>query len=125
MKTNSTKGNKFSLLRNLLKCTFAFVLLVCLTGCPGYDDYDIFAKIHGTVTDYHTGTPLPNASITLSPSGFTTLTDANGYYAFEKLDAMQYTITAQKSGYQPNRKTITAVSGETMQINIQLTVIPQ
>lgn len=114
-----------SLLTKSLRITFAIGLLFCLSGCSGSDDYEIFANIHGTITDYQTGAPLENASVTLSPSGISKQTDANGYYRFEELDAQQYTITVQKSGYQPNRKTITAVSGETMQIDIQLTVIPQ
>ena len=95
-----------------------------MTGCDS-TDYEIFAKIQGTVTDHQTGAQLENASVTLSPSGVTKQTDANGFYRFEELDAQQYTITVQKSGYQPNRKTITAMSGETMQVDIQLTIIPK
>jgi len=101
------------------------MLQVCITCCSSSDDYEIFAKIQGTVTDYQTGTPLENASVILSPSGLSQQTDANGIYQFGELDAQQYTITVQKSGYQPNRKTITAISGETQQVDIQLTVIPQ
>ena len=108
-----------------LVCTFAVLLLACLSGCSSSDDYEIFAKIHGTVTDYQTGLPLENASVTLSPSGLSRQTDANGHYQFDELDAQQYTITAQKAGYQPNRKTVTAISGETQQVDIQLTIIPQ
>lgn len=108
-----------------LICTFAILLLTCLSACSSSDDYEIFAKIHGTVTDYQTGLPLENASITLSPSGLSKLTDANGHYQFDELDSQQYTITAQKVGYQPNRKTVTAISGESQQVNIQLTIIPQ
>ena len=108
-----------------LKCAFAAMLLLCLGGCSSSDDYDIFAKIQGTVTDYQTGLPLENASVTLSPSGLSKQTDVNGAYQFDELDAQQYTITVQKTGYQPNRKTVTAISGATQQVDIQLTVIPQ
>lgn len=103
---------------------FVFLLVICY-GCSDSDDYKIYSTIHGTVTDYQTGYPLENASVTLSPSGISKQTDTNGYYSFVNLDAQQYTITVQKSGYQPNRKTITAVSGETQQIDIQLSIIPQ
>ena len=121
----SISKNKVSLFNNLLKCSFAVILLVFAVGCSSSDDYEIFAKIQGVVTDYQTGEPLTNASVTLSPSGLSKQTDANGFYRFEELDAQQYTITVQKSGYQPNRKTITAISGETQQVDIQLSVIPQ
>lgn len=120
----SISRNMYSLLYNVLKCAFAVMLLACITGCSSSDDYEIFAKIQGTVTDYQTGAPLENASVILSPSGLSKQTDVNGNYQFGELDAQQYTITVQKSGYQPNRKTITAISGETQQVDIQLTVIP-
>jgi len=121
----SIQGNKFSPWKNVLKCAFAIILQACLVNCSSSDDYEIFAKIQGTVTNYQTGAPLENASVTLSPSGFSQQTDANGNYQFTELDAQQYTVTVQKSGYKPNRKTITAISGETQQVDIQLTVIPQ
>ena len=125
MKYNSQSSTKCSLLCRLLNSAFAVALLFCMSGCSGSDDYEIFAAIHGTVTDYASGMPLENATVVLSPSGISQKTDANGYYKFDGLDALQYTITVQKSGYQPNRKTITAVSGKAQQADVQLTVIPQ
>ena len=124
MNCYSTSKGKASLLSIVLRCTFAVMLLAFAASCSSADDYEIFAKIQGTVTDYQTGEPLSNASVTLSPSGLSKQTDVNGFYRFEELDAQQYTITVQKSGYQPNRKTITAISGETQRVDIQLTLIP-
>ena len=103
----------------------AAIVLFCLSGCSNSNDFEIFASIQGVVTDYNTGKALENASVTLSPSGLSKQTDGNGYYKFEELDATQYTITVQKAGYQPNRKTVTAISGETLTVEIQLTVIPK
>lgn len=124
MSYHSILKNKYSQRRNVLRCTLAMLLLVCLTGCDS-TDYEIFAKIQGTVTDYQTGAPLENASVTLSPSGVTKQTDASGFYQFTDLDIQQYTLTVQKSGYQPNRKTVTVISGETQQVDVQLTAIPK
>ena len=114
-----------ALFGTVLKRIVPVVLLVFSVSCSNTNDYDFFAKIQGTVTDYQTGEPLQNASITLSPSGISMQTDADGFYRFEGLDIQQYTVTVQKMGYQPNRKTITALSGETHQVDIQLTIIPQ
>ena len=111
--------------KNGLICALAFVLLTCWSGCSSSDDYEIFAKIHGTVTDYQTGEPIEKASVVLSPSGISKQTDANGYYQFDELDTRQYTLTVQKVGYQPNRKTASAISGENLQVDIQLTIIPE
>lgn len=96
-----------------------------LTGCDDDDDYDPYSAISGVVTDYDTGLPLDNAAVTLSPTGLTASTDAAGVFAFSDLDAQQYTILVQKAGYQPNRKVVTAVSGEGVNVSIPLTRIPQ
>lgn len=93
-------------------------------GCSD-DDYEIYTAIYGVISDRDTGEPLENVSVVLSPSGLTKQTGADGVYCFEGLDAQQYTLTAQKSGYQANRKVVTAISGERMEVNIQLSQIPQ
>lgn len=101
------------------------MLQLCMTGCANDNDYEIFGAVHGHITDYDTGQPLENASVVLSPTGQTQKTDAGGFYQFENLQVQQYTITVQKSGYQPDRKFFTAISGEDYQIDIQLKPIPQ
>lgn len=111
-------------MNNLFKCIL-FSLFIISYSCSNNDDYEIFSQINGTITDYQTGVPIENASVVLSPLGISQQTDDTGYYNFEELDAQQYTIIVQKTGYQPNRKTITAISGETINVNIQLTLIPQ
>lgn len=125
MNYHSNSRNSSSLLSRLLTCAFTIGLIYCLTGCSESEDYEIFAKIQGVVTDYQTGIPLRNASVTLLPSGLSKQTDVDGFYEFDELDVQQYTITVQKSGYQPNRKTITAISGKVQKVDVQLTVIPQ
>lgn len=104
---------------------FTTVMLTALSGCSNSNDYEIYASIHGNVTDYTDGKPLENATVVLSPVGITKQTDATGYYQFENLEIQQYTITVQKNDYQPNRKTISGMSGEDLQVDIQLTPIPQ
>lgn len=101
-----------------------FGLAVLLfSGCSTYH-YDIFASISGAVTDATNGNPLENVSVTIIPGANSVLTDSNGNFQFTGLEEGQYTISAQKSGYQSNRKNITAVSGETVSANITLAVIP-
>ena len=108
----------------VLKCLAALVTLCFAASCAG-DDYVLYSTIQGTISDYETGALLENASVTLTPSGLTRQTDDSGQYRFKELDIQQYTITVQKSGYQPNRKTVTAISGETLQVDIQLSSIPK
>ncbi|MDR1416007.1 MAG: carboxypeptidase-like regulatory domain-containing protein [Prevotellaceae bacterium] len=102
---------------------FTLTAALCMaiySGCTD-DTLNIYATLHGVVTDSETAEPVSGASIMLSPGGKTKTSGADGRYEFADLDAAQYTITVQKSGYQTNRKTVTAVSGESTEANIPLT----
>ncbi len=102
------------------------ILIVAFMGtsCSSSSDYEIFSAIKGTVTDYETGAPLANVSLLIAPGNITVSSNSDGEFLFENLEDGQYMITAQKSGYQPNRKTATAISGETATVNIPMTKIP-
>lgn len=104
------------------------ILFLCLVALPllmscSKEEYDSFGTLYGVVTDANTGNPLDNVTVTLSPSGTTKLTGSDGLFEYTELTPQQYTITVQKSGYQTNRKNITAVVGEKVQANI--TMMPQ
>lgn len=104
----------------LLVLTFSLAWI----SCSGSDDYDLFASLYGRVTDVRSGEPVVNASVMLIPSGISLQTSNDGLFSFDNLDAQQYTILVQKDGYQTNRKTATAISGEDVEINIQLIPVP-
>ncbi len=113
-------------LNNLLnKYIHITAIFICLCSCSDSNNLGFITRLHGTITDYTTGAPIENAAVQLSPSGITKHTGANGYYIFEELDVLQYTIIVQKSGYQPNRKIIMTTRGENQQVDIQLIAIPK
>lgn len=101
--------------------TFCAMLLALLTiaGCNPVT-YDVFASICGTVADSETMEPIEGVSVVLSPSGKNKVTKADGHFEFTELDAIQYTIMVQKAGYSTNRKTVSAVAGETIEISITM-----
>lgn len=106
--------------------TASFILtLTFMSGCGGNDDYELYSTIKGYVSDYETGVPIDGATVTLSPSGLTSMTDGAGNFTFSNLDSRQYTLTVQKTGYQPNRKEVHAISGEEVNVVISLTKIPK
>ncbi|MDR1860001.1 MAG: carboxypeptidase-like regulatory domain-containing protein [Bacteroidales bacterium] len=100
---------------------FCFALALSALSSCSKTHHDIFAGLYGIVSDSETGDLIPTATVTLSPGGRSTVTGADGRWEFNDLDATQYTITVQKTGYSTNRKTITAVSGEQTEVNIPLT----
>ncbi len=115
-------------MKRLLKKVVACLGVACLCiglcgGCSDNDDYEVYAVLYGVVTDNETGEPIENATVTISPSSYTQKTDMTGSFRFEKLEPQSYTIVVQKTGYQVNRKNVTAISGEEMEVNIPLTFI--
>lgn len=97
-------------------------MLLCLFGScdDGLVDYDVFGTISGTVIDLDTGDPVQSATVTLSPTGYNTYTGDNGQFEFLDLDARQYTVTVQKTGYMTNRKTVTTIAGGNVNISLTL-----
>jgi len=102
------------------------IIILCLMALPLFmscskDEYDSFGTLYGVVTDTSTGNPLDNVTVTLSPGGVTKLTGSDGLFEYSNLTPQQYTITVQKSGYETNRKNVSAVVGEKVQANITMT----
>lgn len=101
------------------------ILVMCLMALPLFiscakEEHDSFGTLYGVVSDTNTGNPLDNVTVTLSPGGTTKLTGSDGQFEYTGLEPQQYTVTAQKNGYQTNRKTISAVVGEKIEANISL-----
>lgn len=108
-----------------------FLGIVCFTmclslwnGCSPVTDYEIYGNIKGVVTDYDTGDLIKGASVMIVPGNQTVTTDESGAFEFLDLDAAQYTLSVQKSGYQANRKIVNVLTGETVSTAIILTKIP-
>ena len=95
--------------------------LMLLVGCNPVT-YDVFATICGTVVDSETMEPIEGVSVVLSPSAKNQVTGVDGRFEFTELDAIQYTITVQKSGYSTNRKLVNNIAGETTEAIITIEV---
>lgn len=107
------------------KCKYAIGLILSITACMSLtscesEKYDLFTTLSGFVLDKATNEPLDGVTITLSPGGKNMVTGADGFFEFDNMDAQQYSMSAQKSGYASERKIVTGVPGETVRINITL-----
>ena len=96
------------------------LLIVAASSCKK-KEHERFGDIYGIVSDAVTHDPIAGAHVTINPGGRSQVTGSDGRFEFKDLDPQQYTITAQRTGYQTNRRTITAVVGETIEVNIPLT----
>ena len=87
------------------------------------------AKLTGRVTGPE-GTPLAGVSVRnvarTAGSPPTSMledsptTDANGEYTIESLEAGEKTFSFSRSGYQPQQKTVTIVSGKDARLDVQI-----
>ena len=104
------------------KIFYIAITIAFLYGCSD-PDYNTFSTIYGKVIDRDTGERLDNVEVTLSPGGDDRMTDANGDYKFEELEAGQYTIRVTKAGYRGDSTPRTAVSGKSVEANFQISKI--
>ena len=87
-----------------------FLLAFCLLwGSPRASAQNVYATIHGTVTDA-SGAVVPNAAVSAlnTSTGIATkaTTDAQGYYTFPQLQTGgPYTITVQATGFKKFQQT--------------------
>ena len=102
----------------------ALTASILLWSCGNDYTLDVYGSIEGKVTDISTGEPIRAAEVTLLPSSRTIQTSDDGTFSFTGLDEGKYTVSAQKDGYQSNRKDVSVVSGESTEIVITLKVIP-
>jgi hypothetical protein len=83
------------------------------------------AAIRGRVVDAATCTVscvgIVNATVSLTPGGLTTTTDAMGFFTFPSLDPRTYTLTASATGYATARRTVPVAPGEEANVTVQLT----
>lgn len=92
----------------LLTLTLVFLSFISCTPV----EYNLYGTIEGLVLDYETNEPIESVSVKLTPGNKTTTTSSNGRFTFYNLDPCQYTVTAQKIGYETNTKTVNIVDTE-------------
>ena len=102
--------------KQLLFALFALMF----AGCTE-DEYTLFGKVIGTVTDATTGEPISNVTMTLSPSGKSATTGSDGIFEFNDLEAVQYKMQARHANYKTDTKTVTVLAGEIVRGDMQLT----
>lgn len=106
-------------MKKLFLCSLFVGIVVLFSSCKP-TTYDVFANLSGTVVEMETGDVVSNALITLSPSGKNTYTGIDGFFEFLDMEAGQYTLIVQATGYKTNRKTVVLVAGETQRVDITL-----
>lgn len=77
-------------------------------------------SIYGTVIDADTQDPIQGAVLTLQPGGKSFYTGQDGSFEFKELEALMYTIMAQKDGYRTDRKNVNLGTGVNQEVTLAL-----
>jgi hypothetical protein len=94
------------------------VVLLTLVGCGTKSS--LRGSIVGTIIDSQTGIGVPGATVTTSPSTGSVITDINGAFSINDVNAGVYTVTAHASDYNSNSVTCSVDSGLSVTTNIVL-----
>jgi len=82
-----------------------------------------FGTLRGTVTSG--GSPVADATVTISSLNFTATTDASGAYEFPLVPARDYTVVASKFGYFDDFVNTVIVANTENIVDFELTLRPQ
>ena len=95
-----------------------------LSGDATLDLVIPFARLGGTVVDSGTGQPLADAVVQAASGaggrGRSATTDSNGRFALEDLDAIAYTVTVRRDGYELQTRDVTAAEGASDDLRFEL-----
>lgn len=87
----------------------------------GLDAQGSGARLTGRVTDAQSGRPLPGVRVSLVGTQVVTGTNADGRYALVSLGAGSADVRAQILGFEPQKKTVALVSGQSATLDFNLT----
>ena len=120
---NDVNNSEEKVMKRLMYILPILATLVCVSTSCEEISYDTTGSITGKVYDVHTGMPIKDALVSLSPSAHTCLTGLDGCFGFKDLklqDNQQYLLQVQKDGYETNNKPVTLILGRTIEVNIPL-----
>lgn len=112
---NTTSRSGILRPRRSLVTAFAFALAVLLPASALAD-----GTVAGILKDAAHGTPLPGASVKLSPSGREAVTDRAGAFVFSQVPAGAYTLEATYLGLEPKTTSIRVSDGQVTRADAQL-----
>ncbi len=107
----------------LILFTLMSLFVISCDALGGDDEYVEAGSIYGTIYDSSDSQPITGASAIISPGSLSVITGSDGSFEFIDLDAGQYKLQVNKSGYSVNTRQFTVASGQNIQGDIFLTPV--
>lgn len=105
-------------MKKILFCLTAFAALF-FSSCVK-EDINVFGGITGIVKDAQNSNPLEGVKVTITYTGASQITTSDGQFMFDNLEAIEYTLSFEKSGYLPSTQTVKVQAGETATVHVQM-----
>lgn len=94
-------------------------LFLLLTACSP-DPVDTTGSISGTIRDAFDNSVLQGVTITLSPSGRSTVTGTDGYFQFSDVEQGEYAVSVNRADYVPDSKKVTVHVGQNTPLDFSM-----
>lgn len=107
-------------MKKLFYLLIAFCTVLSFVSCAK-DEVELTGDIFGRISDSKNGEPVSSVTVTLTPGGKSTITGTDGTFLFSDITPGQYSLQAQKEGYNTNYKQIAIVIEETAYGDMALT----
>ena len=104
-------------MKKILYCLGICILL--FSSCA-QQELNVFGSVTGIVKDAQTSNPLSGVKVTVTYTGASQITTSEGQFMFDNLDAQEYTLTFEKSGYMTTTQTVKVLAGETVSVHVQM-----
>jgi TonB-dependent receptor len=105
-------------------CTFLFLLACSISLIPVAQAQSGKGSIAGRVTDSSSGA-LIGAQVTVQPKSVSVVSDAQGQFFINDLEAGSYTVTITYVGFQALTKTVSVTAGQAANVEARLDVEAQ
>ncbi|MBQ2027292.1 MAG: carboxypeptidase regulatory-like domain-containing protein [Alistipes sp.] len=93
---------------------------VLMMGACAKDIVKLTGDIKGVVKDYDNRRLIENCEITITPGGYSTVTNSNGVWEYTDLEPGEYTLTYRKAGYYDESRKTTIITGQVTNVDVLL-----
>ena len=96
------------------------VVCVLMVSACAKDIVKLSGDIKGLVRDYDNSRLIANCEITITPGGYSTVTNSNGVWMYSDLEPGEYTITYRKAGYYDDSRKAEIIAGQETNVDVLL-----
>lgn len=105
-----------------MKKIFLFFSVVAALLCSSCakEEPDVWGTISGVVKDAQSNQPIEGVKVTVTATGASQITNSDGQFTFDNLDATEYSLSFEKVGYFTLTQKVTVLAGETATAHVQM-----